>query len=216
MTDRALDGVRIIEFTDELGSYCGRLLADLGADVIKVEPPGGGRERHTPPFYRDEATPDTSLAFWVHNTSKKSVVLDLDIRGWPCRRPQPRRTAADRASRTTPSAGWPPAASATTNCSAANPALVYVFDHGIRPDRPARRLRVQRHRRPGDGRHHDARRRTGGPAEPDLRQPVERLGKHPGGAGRAPRRCSMPRLRVRASSSTSQPRKPCPCRKRRR
>ena len=78
MTDRALDGVRIIEFTDELGSYCGRLLADLGADVIKVEPPGGGRERHTPPFYRDEATPDTSLAFWVHNTSKKSVVLDLE------------------------------------------------------------------------------------------------------------------------------------------
>lgn len=78
MTDRALDGVRIIEFTDELGAYAGRLLADLGAEVIKVEPPGGGRQRRTPPFYRDKATPDTSIAFWVHNTSKKSVVLDLD------------------------------------------------------------------------------------------------------------------------------------------
>ena len=79
MAETALDGLRVVEFTDELGSYCGRLLADLGAEVIKVEPPGGGRERHTPPFYRAVAPgPDTSLAFWVHNTSKKSVVLDIE------------------------------------------------------------------------------------------------------------------------------------------
>jgi benzylsuccinate CoA-transferase BbsE subunit len=79
MAEMALDGLRVVEFTDELGSYCGRLLADLGAEVIKVEPPGGGRQRHTPPFYTSvEPGPDTSLAFWVHNTSKKSVVLDLD------------------------------------------------------------------------------------------------------------------------------------------
>lgn len=74
----ALEGLRIVEFTDEIGSYCGRLLADLGADVIKVEPPGGGRERNTPPYIHGTENPDTSLAFWVHNTSKKSVVLDLD------------------------------------------------------------------------------------------------------------------------------------------
>jgi len=79
VTDRALEGLRVVEFTDEIGSYCGRLLADLGADVIKVEPPGGGVERHTPPFVTGvDPGPDTSLAFWVHNTSKKSVVLDLD------------------------------------------------------------------------------------------------------------------------------------------
>lgn len=79
MTDRALEGLRVVEFTDELGSYCGRLLADLGADVVKVEPPGGGVQRHTPPFVKGlDAGPDTSIAFWVHNTSKKSVVLDLD------------------------------------------------------------------------------------------------------------------------------------------
>lgn len=79
MADTALDGLRVLEFTDELGSYCGRLLADLGAEVIKVEPPGGGRERHTPPYLKMAAEgPDTSLAFWVHNTSKKSVVLDLE------------------------------------------------------------------------------------------------------------------------------------------
>jgi crotonobetainyl-CoA:carnitine CoA-transferase CaiB-like acyl-CoA transferase len=55
------------------------LLADLGAEVIKVEPPEGGRQRHTPPYLRmAPESVDTSLAFWVHNTSKKSVVLDVE------------------------------------------------------------------------------------------------------------------------------------------
>jgi benzylsuccinate CoA-transferase BbsE subunit len=79
MTERALEGLRVVEFADETASYCGRLLADLGAEVIKVEPPGGGRERHSPPYYAALGEgPDSSIAFWVHNTSKKSVVLDLD------------------------------------------------------------------------------------------------------------------------------------------
>ncbi len=78
MGDGALRGLRVVEFCDELGSYCGRLLADLGAEVIKVEPPGGGRQRQAPPFVANHEDPDWSLAFWVHNTSKRSVVLDLD------------------------------------------------------------------------------------------------------------------------------------------
>jgi len=79
MPDRSLEGLRVVEFTDEAGSYCGRLLADLGAEVIKVEPPGAGRQRHSPPYYQvAEEGVDTSLAFWVHNTSKQSVVLNLD------------------------------------------------------------------------------------------------------------------------------------------
>lgn len=79
MADQALAGIRVVEFTDEIASYCGRLLADLGAEVIKVEPPGGGVQRHTPPFLQGvEPGPDASIAFWVHNMSKKSVVLDLD------------------------------------------------------------------------------------------------------------------------------------------
>lgn len=78
MTEKALEGLRIIEFTDFTGAYCGRLLADLGAEVIKVEPPEGGHQRHTPPFFSKLPAPDNSIAFWVHNTSKKSVVLDLD------------------------------------------------------------------------------------------------------------------------------------------
>lgn len=80
MADRALEGLRIVEFTDQIGSYCGRLLADLGAEVIKVEPPGGGRQRRAGPFVKGlDGQPDASLGFWVHNTSKKSVVLDLDL-----------------------------------------------------------------------------------------------------------------------------------------
>ncbi|MEX2081548.1 MAG: CoA transferase [Dehalococcoidia bacterium] len=79
MAEQALAGLRVIEFADFTAAYAGRLLADLGAEVIKVEPPGGGHQRHTPPFLAGEPPgPDTSLAFWVHNTSKKSVVLDLD------------------------------------------------------------------------------------------------------------------------------------------
>lgn len=79
MPDRALDGIRVVEFADETAAYCGRLLADLGAEVIKVEPPGGGRLRRARPFVKGrEGDPNASLAFWVHNTSKKSVVLDLE------------------------------------------------------------------------------------------------------------------------------------------
>jgi crotonobetainyl-CoA:carnitine CoA-transferase CaiB-like acyl-CoA transferase len=78
MDVKALDGVRVVEFCDEIGSYCGRLLAELKAEVIKVEPPGGGRQRHTPPYYDDIIGPGSSLPFWIHNTSKKSVVLDLE------------------------------------------------------------------------------------------------------------------------------------------
>lgn len=78
MPGQALAGLRVVELTDEVGAYAGRLLADLGADVTKIEPPGGGRLRHTPPFYHDEPDVDSSIAFWVYNTSKHSVVLDLE------------------------------------------------------------------------------------------------------------------------------------------
>jgi benzylsuccinate CoA-transferase BbsE subunit len=86
----ALEGLRVVEFCDTTGAYCGRLLADLGAEVIKVEPPGGGIQRSTAPFYMDTLNPDTSIAFWVHNTSKKSVVLDLES---PAGRQSARRLA---------------------------------------------------------------------------------------------------------------------------
>ncbi len=57
---------------------CGKLLADMGADVIKVEPPGGDPARRMAPFAGDEPGPDTSLHFLYYNANKRSVVLDLE------------------------------------------------------------------------------------------------------------------------------------------
>ena len=72
-TSRALlAGVRVVDTADEKGETCGRFLADLGADVIRVEPPGGARSRRLPPFHGA-----TSLAFAVRNANKRGVTLDL-------------------------------------------------------------------------------------------------------------------------------------------
>lgn len=73
----ALAGVRVLELADEQGEYCGRLLAGMGADVIKVEPPGGSRTRTYPPFAGDVPHPDRSLYFWHYNAGKRSVTLDV-------------------------------------------------------------------------------------------------------------------------------------------
>ena len=73
-----LQGVRVLELADELGEYCGKVLAGLGADVVKVEPPAGEATRSYGPFYRDEPHPDRSLYFWHYNFAKRSVALDLD------------------------------------------------------------------------------------------------------------------------------------------
>ncbi len=76
-----LDGVRVVEVADEQGEYCGRVLAGLGAEVIKVEPPGGSPTRWNGPFADDVVDPEQSLYFWHYNLGKRSVVLDLDDDG---------------------------------------------------------------------------------------------------------------------------------------
>ncbi|HEX3833595.1 MAG TPA: CoA transferase [Solirubrobacteraceae bacterium] len=73
-----LRGVRVIEIADELGEYCGKVLAGLGADVVKIEPIGGESTRRYGPFLGDEPDPDCSLYFWHYNFGKRSVVLDLE------------------------------------------------------------------------------------------------------------------------------------------
>ncbi len=72
-----LIGIRVVELCDELGQLAGKLLADMGADVIKVEPPEGSTARAIGPFVKDIPGPNRSLNFWYHNTNKRSVVLDL-------------------------------------------------------------------------------------------------------------------------------------------
>ena len=76
----ALDDIRVLDLAGEIGQYCTKLLADLGAEVIKIEPPGGDPVRNLPPFYRDEEGADRSL-YWLNlNTNKRSITLDLDRR----------------------------------------------------------------------------------------------------------------------------------------
>jgi benzylsuccinate CoA-transferase BbsE subunit len=73
-----LAGLRVVELCDELGQLAGKLLADMGADVIKVEPPSGSSARAIGPFVDDLPGPNRSLNFWYHNTNKRSVILDLE------------------------------------------------------------------------------------------------------------------------------------------
>jgi crotonobetainyl-CoA:carnitine CoA-transferase CaiB-like acyl-CoA transferase len=72
-----LDGVRVIEIADERAEYTGLLMAGLGAEVIKIEPPEGNATRRIGPWLDDQPGPDRSLFFWHYNRNKKSVVLDL-------------------------------------------------------------------------------------------------------------------------------------------
>jgi benzylsuccinate CoA-transferase BbsE subunit len=73
----ALAGRRVLELADEKGVYCGKLLADMGADVIKIERPGGDATRDIAPFWCDEPRRDRGLFFLYMNTSKRGITLDI-------------------------------------------------------------------------------------------------------------------------------------------
>lgn len=82
MADRAngswLSPYRVLDLTQEDGWLCGRILADLGADVVKVEPPGGDPGRLHGPFVHDECNPEKSLPWLAYNANKRGITLDLD------------------------------------------------------------------------------------------------------------------------------------------
>lgn len=69
--------LRVIDLTDLRGALAGRLFADLGAEVVKIEPPGGDPGRLTPPFADNVAAPDRSLPFLYRNLNKRTLSLDL-------------------------------------------------------------------------------------------------------------------------------------------
>ena len=73
-----LSGYRVIELASERCALAGKLMADMGAEVIVVEPPEGCKTRLWEPFADDVTDPENSLHWWHYNTSKKSVALDLD------------------------------------------------------------------------------------------------------------------------------------------
>ncbi len=73
-----LSPYRVLDLTDEKGLLCGKLLGDLGADVIKIERPGGDLARSIGPFYHDEPDPEKSLFWFAFNTSKRGITLDIE------------------------------------------------------------------------------------------------------------------------------------------
>ena len=73
-----LAGLRVLELADAKGQFCGKLMGDLGADVIKIEPPGGQETRTVGPFLDDIPHRERSLSFWHYNTSKRGITLRLE------------------------------------------------------------------------------------------------------------------------------------------
>lgn len=72
----ALEGIRVLDLADEKGVYCTKLLADMGADVLRIEPPDGDPMRGMGPFVGDIPNPDRSIPFLHYNTSKRGITLD--------------------------------------------------------------------------------------------------------------------------------------------
>src|SRR5262249_11328587 len=69
---------RVLDLTSRMGGFCGKLLANLGADVYLIEPPAGDPTRLQGPFKSDMRHPEGSLAFAAYHTNKRGLVLDLE------------------------------------------------------------------------------------------------------------------------------------------
>ncbi len=75
--DSLLNGYRALDLTDEKGFLCGKILAAMGVDTIKVERPGGDSSRNIPPFVGGVADPEKSLYWSAFNTGNRAITLDL-------------------------------------------------------------------------------------------------------------------------------------------
>jgi crotonobetainyl-CoA:carnitine CoA-transferase CaiB-like acyl-CoA transferase len=73
-----LSPYRVLDMTDEKGWIGGKILGDLGADVIKIEPPEGDSGRKIGPFFQDIPDPEKSLYWFAFNTSKRGISLDIE------------------------------------------------------------------------------------------------------------------------------------------
>ncbi len=76
-SEAPLKGYRILDLTTEVGLLCSKLLGDLGADVIKIEKPGGDDARKQGPFHGNNRHPENSLFWWAFNTNKRGITLDI-------------------------------------------------------------------------------------------------------------------------------------------
>ena len=73
-----LSPYRVLDLSDERGLLCGKILGDLGADVVQVEPPGGSAARQLGPFYEDDPALEKSLHWWAYCANKRGITLNLE------------------------------------------------------------------------------------------------------------------------------------------
>lgn len=73
-----LNGCRALDLTNENGFLCGKILADLGVDVVKIERPGGDPSRQTGPFWTDIPHPEKSLYWFAYNSNKRGITLNIE------------------------------------------------------------------------------------------------------------------------------------------
>jgi benzylsuccinate CoA-transferase BbsE subunit len=73
-----LNHLRAFDLTDARGFLCGKILADLGVNVIKVEKPGGDSSRYNGPFWHGKPDPERSLYWFAYNSNKKGITLDIE------------------------------------------------------------------------------------------------------------------------------------------
>lgn len=76
-----LNNYKVLDLTGEKGFLCGKILGDLGADVIKIEQPSGDPARLRAPFYHDEVDPNKSLYWFALNANKRGITLNLESTG---------------------------------------------------------------------------------------------------------------------------------------
>jgi crotonobetainyl-CoA:carnitine CoA-transferase CaiB-like acyl-CoA transferase len=77
---KMLSGLRALDLTSEVGFFCGKILAQLGIDLIKIERPGGDPARNFGPFYHDICDPEKSLYWFAYNEGKRGITLNIEAR----------------------------------------------------------------------------------------------------------------------------------------
>jgi len=77
MAEQLISGYRVVDLTEGGCLVGGKILADLGTDVIKIEPPGGSSSRNIGPFYKDIPDPEKSLFWFAYNANKRGITLDI-------------------------------------------------------------------------------------------------------------------------------------------
>ena len=121
-----LSPYRVLDLTDDRGELASMILGDLGADVIKVEPPEGSSSRRLPPFLDGAPESERSLQYFAFNRNKRGITLDLTSEHGQGRASEARLRALISSSSPPAPARWPPQVSGSMTLSRANPQLVYV------------------------------------------------------------------------------------------